>query len=1180
MATRNNRKKRSGGRLSVRRRKRVSDSVFGDLAVPSLHDVTLKMQRATDAAEDALLSFKPINYRRIHKIHKRWKNKKYRIVSGGTKDEEEDALERELVRKQKGVEDAEAALERAKNPPSQDVNEDDDSCVKSRNNPEYTLNVTSNKTFAINRKGPNDFQALMLELANSGNNTDVVVEEDEIDESSGAPSKAVPIPPSIHAVAASTPKTLNPLASEIPVDVAAAVAGAAAGAAAAAALFTDDHTAVIVPKTPTLSAFTITPDSVTIGGGVAPTFTKVNSASKGVITYTSSDITVAAIDAGTGVITLVAPGNVTFTANQAADPTNNFAAAAPVTSTTLTVMPAAPPEEEEEEEEEEDKLEWAELKRRWVEVHGKCIEIKYKDDLKKDAGSSNTPPSTLYVKRETIFDWLKISDPSDIVFDVNESRSKNRELYTALNDWIEKWNAYSGKIRTIISIKGGGGSESGDAKPTIVSGNKLNTTKVNFTPSLQDIKYTVPEGDQKNYSLKKNQYGNFYAGFEAGDTNAERYEKGNFKDLIETLEQGGNAAIFGYGYSGSGKTYTLTNYNADKPQEHGIAIQLLQDLLSKQNDSAVAADKKISSINLSISELYCSDFTINAKHEVDFKSTTKKNQKKIRNSETEISIQHITDFTECITKVKQDLIKESHIKYTLNNPESSRGHLFYKFEITIKSKKSVLTIVDMGGRENPVELSESSYMVTKAIKDTNGDTAPIGQIVERVSATKAVFYSKLSTGYPSEANKMIMDSNICAYIRHITGEHADSWSNKCSSIIASSFGELFFNSYLVAFNEYKYDKLSLSLSKPTLDDKKVLAELGDKIKLFLEACKEGLYINETINHLVAYINFLSNISKMKDIIDNIAISPNNGIISLDRINTRTTQTVYKYHPERYITNPLRYIKAKDVVKDKDDKTKLQVLLADDDIYDKIKDVGPSDDDVGILSELWDIKNPTQPVPAIICFIACVRNDNTLSKNQTATKATLDFAMSVSASNAPPSSDPVVLSMNMESEEHVVAAHVPQAPYKTKAEFDDVVNRISNVAPAKIKKMFDDYIKTEYANTKPGTVTLVGFVDELMKHLTSQLKEYDNERLPDDDVKQARIIEPAMKRWLKHIYTVKHELKFLKDGFNINKPNKYPERLRKIISDANTANGGSGAKVKTRKRESRREKKNRMTRRRV
>jgi hypothetical protein len=1074
MATRNSRKKRSGGRLSVRRRKRVSDSVFGDLAVPSLHDVTLKMQRATDAAEEALLSFKPINYRRIHKIHKRWKNKKYRIVSGGTKEEE--IFEREVARRQKDVEAAKAALEAAINQPPQDVDVDDDSCVKSQNNPEYTLNVTSDKTFTINRKGPNDFQALMLELANSGNNTDVVFEEEE---------------DSIDAASHTPGSTTNPLsiplkkstASEIPVDVAAAVAGAAAGAAAAAALFTDDNTPAI----------------------------KIHRSSGS--------------------------------------------------------------------------LDWGTLKTRWIDVNRKCEALSgYIADLKKDAGSSSTPIDNIGVIRQIIFDWLQITKQAVTVFDTtsddNKRNSKNQTLYEALNNWIAKWNEYSGKIRVIVSIKGGEVGTSGE-NPKIIEKAGFNTTKTTFKHG-----YNVPSADKKAYSLKEGQYGNFYAGFDAADSNATRYKKGNFKDLIETLLKGGNAAIFGYGYSGSGKTYTLTNYEASKPEKNGIAITLLQELLNMKQFT----------IELSIFELYYRDFTITTQHNVEITKPVVEKPYYINPAADKgkspvipnpLRIDSVDTFITAIEKVKNDRIKDKHIKYTLNNPESSRGHLFYKFTLFDNAeptkKLGTLTIVDMGGRENPVELSESSHMVIDKIMDKGTTTtlANIGQIVERTEGTKAVFFTKdAKTGaYPSEPNKTInlTESELCKKIKHITGgfytDRLKDRAVKCPSILAPSFGGLFYQ-YPELFHkddDTVYDKLPLS------DDARRLTRQTDEIKTelktFLQACKEGVYINETIQHLVAYINFLSNISKIKDIPDNIAIKDASGkkgtLISLDSVKNKTE---YIYHPERFIINPLKYIKHKY----NDD---LRAVIKDDSVVDKIKiDVN---DTIGILKKLMEIKEPGELIPAIICFIACVRNDNTLPKNQEATKATLEFAMSVSASNAPPS-DPKILSSPPAV--HVLPSVKKSLPEKDMALIKKWENSLT-LASEKIKNVVEPWVKTWLHGTKEDKKDKNKFINFLREKNSRDLigKLPPNEKYILDELKSKIFI-----RYLRYIIDKEGKLG-ISSVFttSISILDGYDPTNKKLVIDAKDLtqlktgmrwiSGGSG--IGTRKRKSRREKKNRMTRRR-
>jgi hypothetical protein len=892
-----------------------------------------------------------------------------------------------------------------------------------------------------------------LELANSGNNTDVVFEEEEdsIDAASHTPgSTTKPL---------STPLKKS-TASEIPVDVAAAVAGATAGAAAAAALFTDDNTPAI----------------------------KIHRSSGS--------------------------------------------------------------------------LDWGTLKTRWIDVNRKCEALSgYIADLKKDAGSSSTPIANIGVLRSVIFKWLQIKNPA-VGFDTTDANVKNQTLYEALNNWIAKWNEYSGKIRVIVSIKGG---EVGTyvERPKIIEGEGFNTTKTTFKHG-----YNVPTADKRAYNLGDYQYGNFYAGFNAGDTNAERYRKGNFKDLIATLEQRGNAAIFGYGYSGSGKTYTLTNYNADEPDENGIAIRLLQELLTKT---------PVPTIKLSISELYCSDFTITAKHEVKFANPVPMFPHKVQGELESIYINEISEFIAAIVYVKAHRIATRKIKYTLNNPESSRGHLFYKFEITIDGKKSILTIVDMGGRENPVELSESSHMV---IKGQN-----IGQIVERVSETKAVFYSKLVGGeYPSEPDKNVtgtISDPLCAVIRHITGEHADPWKNRCPSIIASSFGGLFFNNNYHAFDDdYKYDKLPLSELPLSEQDKKVISE---KIKLFLVACKEGLYINETINHLVAYINFLSNIPKIRDIPNNLAnvtsvTSGKGGLISLDKVSPDSSATVYTYHPKRYIINPLEYIKGQDTA---NNKTKLQKLLDGDDsagnIFDPI--TASTDDTIGILTALWDIKNPYEKVPAIICFIACVRNDNMQIKNQTATKATLEFAMSVSASNAPPSGDSAILPNDEASDSKIYG---PVQANWTTEELKDIVKRRTGTQKkirTEVVKVVNEF-KQKYKGDKKKLTDKQEFVKSLKEHINQ------NVALANDKARASSesdgIVDPILKNYLKYIFKNMDIISTLNQKFtySINNLDGYVGKLKEIIREAKFGTGGSGAKVRTRKHESRREKKTRITRRRA
>ena len=469
---------------------------------------------------------------------------------------------------------------------------------------------------------------------------------------------------------------------------------------------------------------------------------------------------------------------------------------------------------------------------------------------------------------------------------------------------------------------------------------------------------------------------------------------------------------------------------------------------------------------------------------------------------------------------------------------------------------ATLTIVDMGGRENPVELSDSSYMIIRG--------SPLGQIVDRTSNTEAKFYSKSAGSgvYPPVPDKSVSIDVECSNVRHITGEHHDEpadW-HKCHSLISASFGELFFNNYTIAFNRYDFGKLPL---RETIPDKSMISV---KIKLFLEACKEGLYINETINHLVAYINFLSNISKIKNIPNNIATKDATGkgtLISLDN-------SEYTYHPERYIINPLGFIKNKAA-------DKLRTLINDKTIYNEKID-GNSTDTVGILTQLWDIKNPDETVPAIICFIACVRNDNNLKKHAIATKATLEFAMSVSASNAPP---PKTDDVRPET----TYASVVMGPHKA-------------LKPESIAKKIIPYVGTGVGdkNIKPWVTEIVAkfkkdatiinkfdgnaFLKFLQKAIADRIDTNDSDREVSNELEG-----PILLRILQYLISRQKESNFLPKFKYQDKPvsldnvAQYNADNKSLIKAAIGKAGGAGSGAKTRKRESRREKKNRKTRRR-
>ena len=1150
-----NKKKRYGGRSRRRNYNYRNNAVFGDSAVPSLHDVTLKMHKVIDHADNALLSFKPINYNRIHK---RWKNKKYKLVSGGQVKDQIAEVQQGIDKvtddvsglkvKLDGIEKKDATV-------SPSVASSGDDCLDSKAQRTFSGRLKDNDTIVITEDTLGTYDAFIQHLAALG---DVATAEEEenggvvnsVDEKRDENNKDEK-----DEKEKDEEKDEKEDSGAISVAAAAAVAGAA-GAAAAAALFTDDHSpAIITPKIPTLSDFKIEPVTVTMGDK-APAFTLVTSDSKGVITYTSNDTGVAMIDSKTGKINLVGIGEVRFTAKQEADSANNYAAAEKI-STMLTVtakvdtgiMP-----------------DWTGLKARWTKINA-IAHPKYIKDMDMNASID------IAIKRRAVYDWL-IADPLSKV----NSFFSNSDLYETILKWLIKWDEFGGKIRTIVSVRGGQ-QMSKDAMtyyPAIDGKENYNKTKVVLKFKSQK------EPDQiarirKTIGIEgQNDYGYFYTGFSWNDDNLTRYNQGNFKDMITTLEGGGNVGIFGYGYSGSGKTYTLTNYELNDPSANGIAIQLIKEL--KTNGYT---------IGLTVNELYCKDVNI-----VGGKINIRK--KDLHPYTNDIESFDVDTFIKEINNVKLQRIKNEHIKYTLNNPESSRGHLFYTFTLTKRGKKpGKLIICDMGGRENPIELSETSYMIIadnipqvgkqrRIFNERNNSTeffckneSYVGQIAERVGNDMLRFYVKDPNDDTKWLKNPITNNLIFQHIKlefvegkkdthgnpvgknakRITGAFIKgSETSKCDSLLKSTFGSFFMTPSKKDEIDENYVRTRLEITKDgkkapgvAQSESNVVTKITKSLNSFIDCCKEGMYINETINHLVAYVNFLSNVGEY---LNNIEVEK--PIISNDHVSGLTTpQSVY--HSERHIYDPRAVIK-------KMYEPNLENIMGNTHFITK------SDDTVGIITELKQIKNPSDDntSPSMLCFIACINSDNLQPKSQIATQNTLEFAMSVSASNGPPE-NAVVVSTKAKPETKNQKLPKTEEPLNNFYTRPDIIR---NAATQKLDKLIklgksaDDKIAAiiNFVIRKEPT----GGNNETPSEYEKTLSE-NQQNLPNYRDHYERIYKAFIA-----YYITKGPTRGISNVLSSYKKQSNRELVKSVIKA-----GGA----KTRKRESRREKKNRKTRRR-
>ena len=237
---------------------------------------------------------------------------------------------------------------------------------------------------------------------------------------------------------------------------------------------------------------------------------------------------------------------------------------------------------------------------------------------------------------------------------------------------------------------------------------------------------------------KKDTFGDFYGIFDESFSNRDVYTgihdtqnnnlKVNVDDIIETtdtvhpglystfsqVEDGYSIVLFGYGLSGSGKTYSLLGQdNTPGLLHYGLAnlkgVQqiklkyLFEQYIGKGKVGFNPAFHKITGniINLINEVPQLRKYSINEIDEFMNNAPVGINFNKLKVSDINI----ITFYLEKYRKEK------GRVKKTPNNPVSSRSHLFMVYEITFEPKQGnsvgkvgYITIVDTAGRESPMDI--------------------------------------------------------------------------------------------------------------------------------------------------------------------------------------------------------------------------------------------------------------------------------------------------------------------------------------------------------------------------------------------------------------------------------------------------------------------------------------------
>jgi hypothetical protein len=356
---------------------------------------------------------------------------------------------------------------------------------------------------------------------------------------------------------------------------------------------------------------------------------------------------------------------------------------------------------------------------------------------------------------------------------------------------------------------------------------------------------------------------------------------------FKQVEEGYSIVLFGYGLSGSGKTFTLIG-NKDVP---GIIHYGLANLKGVSEGTTTIAVKYIF-------EQYYSSFTPTNKNITGkihtlvgnpFQSTStikrltsggapiKSGSKLVQNPQLTDIIKMITDekgdqffgakikpeninlenikideINKLTAVLEQYRIEKKRIKETPNNPVSSRSHLYIVFEIKFEDgKKGYVTIVDTAGRESPTDIFKLYIDTTKYPAVKLQDVLPPGNREGGIINIQKYMYDTLKEKYtkkytnqrrPEIENDIILAKQELNNLKQQQKQGATQQiKNSFKTIITQATTKL-----------AKTEKLLSTL------DASPLREDAENI---YDILNEGVYINETINHLMYYFDKKNNINK-------------------------------------------------------------------------------------------------------------------------------------------------------------------------------------------------------------------------------------------------------------------------------------------------------------------------------
>ena len=277
------------------------------------------------------------------------------------------------------------------------------------------------------------------------------------------------------------------------------------------------------------------------------------------------------------------------------------------------------------------------------------------------------------------------------------------------------------------------------------------------------------------------------------------YENVSNKDIFEGIEsktnnpalrdallqstQGYSIILFGYGYSGSGKSYTLLNgensmLNSFMSEAKKIGVNISISKISELYGRFSIPNQTVSAKEYEITEpeLYALNQDIN------FENLNSR-KKEIRENQIDILLSTIEELRRTPrTPMGNDKEIPATVKGTPNNPASSRSHLFITLRVRTKDgTEGYLTLVDMAGIENPIEIAVNIF----PFYDLRNLVNPFRNVIPQWAS---INISEFTSSEIAKKNLLDYFGEVCYDFQKVEREICTSFKDKYSTAIINSNG--------------------------------------------------------------------------------------------------------------------------------------------------------------------------------------------------------------------------------------------------------------------------------------------------------------------------------------------------------------------------------------------------------